>query len=144
MFICGTFDGSTRGCVGQQVELGRHAFAAAQEAPRPVAVAFAFDRGAAVAQERELAHRAQAAAPLAGTGHVLAQLVAQHAQGQVGLDVLDRVVARDRRRRDSRRSPSRRDRRRPTSLAIPGLREDHDDAFRETGELPGRKVDPRR
>jgi hypothetical protein len=27
---------------------------------------------------------------------------------------------------------------------FPGLQEDHDDAFRETGELPGRKVDPRR
>ena len=56
-------------------------------------MAFAFDRGAAVAQERELAHRAQPAAPLAGAGHVLAQLVTQHAQRQVGLDVLDRVVA---------------------------------------------------
>jgi hypothetical protein len=73
MFICGTLGGSARGAVGQQVELGRHAFAAAQEAPRPVAMAFVFDRGTAVDQERELAHRAQAAAPLAGAGHVLAQ-----------------------------------------------------------------------
>jgi hypothetical protein len=74
MSICGTFEGSARvGAVGQQVELGRYAFAAAQQAPRPVAMAFAFDRGTAVAQERELAHRARAAAPLASAGHVLAQ-----------------------------------------------------------------------
>ena len=53
------------------------------------AMAFTLDRGSAVAQERELAHRAQAAAPLAGAGHVLAQLVAQDAQGHVLANVLE-------------------------------------------------------
>src|SRR5216684_1459689 len=45
-----------RGAAGQKVELGRHAFAAAQKAPRPIPMAFAFDRGAAIAEEGELAH----------------------------------------------------------------------------------------
>jgi hypothetical protein len=54
--------------------------------------AFAFDRRAAAVEKGELAHRAQAAASFAGAGEVLAQVVAQRAQGQVGLDLLDRFV----------------------------------------------------
>ena len=54
----------------------------------------AFNRGAPAVEKANLSHRAQAAAPFAGPTAVFSQLVAQHAQRQVRLDILDRVVAR--------------------------------------------------
>src|SRR5471030_105011 len=61
-----------RRAAGLEVELGWCTFAAAQESPRAIAMTFAFDRRTAVAQERELAHRPETAAPLARARHVLA------------------------------------------------------------------------
>jgi hypothetical protein len=46
MFMCGTFEGRARAALlpgSSRSELGRHTFAAAQKAPRPIAMAFALD-----------------------------------------------------------------------------------------------------
>ena len=48
----------------------------------------------AVVEELDLAHAAEPAAPPAGAGAVLEQLVLRDPQREVRLDVLDRVVAR--------------------------------------------------
>ena len=72
----------------------RRAVLAAPEPPGPVLLAVALDRDSAVLEQFEAADRADAAAPCAGADDVLAQFVVQHPKRQVGLDILDRIVAR--------------------------------------------------
>src|SRR5262249_28787081 len=76
-----------------QPQLGRLPFQSAGEAPGPVAMSLTLDRCAAVGEIHELPHGAKTASPLASTAYVLSQFVAGDAQGQVGFDVLNRVVA---------------------------------------------------
>ena len=61
-----------------------------RRSPRGGILAVAFDRETAVGEKGELAHRADAAAPLARGHHVLAQLVTVDPERQVGFHVLDR------------------------------------------------------
>ena len=64
------------------------------EPPRAIFVALALDRERAVGQKGEFADRADAAAPFAFCGRLVAQFVAVDAKRQMRLDVLDRIVAR--------------------------------------------------
>src|SRR5207302_1446137 len=72
---------------------GRPRTAAEQPGRRPDR-AVALERIAGAVEELDLAHRPEPAAPPARSTAILEQLVAGNAQRQVGLDVLDRVVAR--------------------------------------------------
>ena len=79
---------------GLQNELAGKAGASAIVPPGTVGQAIAFDRGAPVTQVANRLNRGEATSPLAGSAGILPQFVALHTQGNMGLDILDRIITR--------------------------------------------------